>query len=149
LRQSWHTTEDALGRECFQQRPLEALEALQGVTTAVTGRRSHTHSRGLCDPRKSTKIEGDFETSNRHLENAQCIALTDSGAENILKGDIALYLTELLASLDQTKEAESLIRQTVDARRKAFGDENCATLHSMEVLGDFFTNALSSSVTPK
>jgi hypothetical protein len=136
LRQSWHTTEDALGRECFQQRPLEALEALE-LRQQLLGEDHILTAEAYAILGRVRKFEGDFETSNRHLENAQCIALTDSGTENILKGDIALYLAELLASLDQTKEAESLIRQTVDARRKAFGDENCATLHSMEVLGDF------------
>ena len=130
-------TEDALDRECFQQRPLEAVVALE-LRQQLLGENHILTAEAHAILGRVRKFEGDFETSKRHLENAQRIALTDSGSEDILKGDIALFLAELLESLDQTKEAESLIRQTVDARRKAFGDENLATLHSMEVLGRFY-----------
>lgn len=133
MRQSWHTTEDALGRGCFQQRPLEALEALE-LRQQLLGENHILTAEAYAILGRVRKFEGDFETSKRHLENAQRIALTDSGTENILKGDIALCL----ASLDQTKEAESRFRQTMDARRRAFGDDHFATLHSMEVLGLFF-----------
>jgi tetratricopeptide (TPR) repeat protein len=130
-------TEDALGRQCFQQHPLEAVEALE-LRQQLLGENHILTAEAHAILGRVRKFEGDFETSKRHLEIAQRIALTDTGAENILKGDIALYLAELLASLDQTKEAESLIRQTMDARRKAFGDNHSATLHSMEVLGLFY-----------